>query len=218
MSRLARPAIVLVTRGATRQEDDEAWRAVVRSVSQAVVADIDVVQIREPQLSDRALAGLVRSAVDQAKGSRTTIVVNDRPDVALAAGAGGVHLRADGVSPARIRTLVPADFVIGRSVHSASEARDVAADGGLDYLFFGTIFQSAGKPEGHPIQGTAALRTVCQTVALPVIAIGGVTLDNAREVSAAGAAGVAAISMFNGADSKDPGELGQLVRELRAAF
>jgi thiamine-phosphate diphosphorylase len=212
---LARPAIVLVTTGTASREDDAGWRAALRSASDAAAAGVDVVQIRERNLSDRSLAALVRGVVRETDGSRTAVVVSDRPDIALSARAAGVHLRGDGMSAARVRTLVPPDCLVGRSVHSLAEAHEAAIEGAVDYLFFGTIFRSASKPPGHPIQGTEALATICQSVHVPIIAIGGVTAQNVREVARAGAAGVAAIGLFADAGSDT---LGDVMRELREAF
>ena len=217
MSKLASPAIFLVTSGRARSEDDEGWRKALRSASTAAAAGIDVVQVREPELPDQPLAALVRSVVAEVSGSPTVVVVNDRPDVALSCRADGVHLRADGLSAARVRTLLPRDALIGRSVHSRVEARESAIEGAVDYLFFGTVFRSGNKAAAHPVQGPAALQAVCQSVSLPVIAIGGVTIDNVGEIAAAGAAGVAAIGLF--AERTDArADLEALVRQLREAF
>ena len=218
MASLARPAVFLVTSGGARRKADEGWHAAVSGAFQAAAAGIDVIQVREPNLSDRALAELVRTLVRQTDGSQTTVIVNDRPDVAVSAGAAGVHLRGDGMSAARVRTLVPGDFLVGRSVHSLAEAREAVLEGAVDYLFFGTVFRSGSKSAGHEVQGIEALRTVCQSVGLPVIAIGGITARNVREIAAAGAAGLAGIGLFAERFRTEPGGLPALVRELREAF
>jgi len=95
-----------------------------------------------------------------------------------------------------VRRIVPDGFVIGRSVHSLEEIDRAVADGGCDYLLFGTVFPSSGKPEGHPVAGLDGLRAACARSPLPVIAIGG--MSNAREaqVASAGAAGLAGVRMF----------------------
>jgi thiamine-phosphate pyrophosphorylase len=159
------------------------------------------VQIREPRLPDRALLELTRRACDAARDSNTRILVNDRLDVAVGAGAHGVHLRGNSFRAARVRASVGDAFLIGRSVHELVEALAAERDGGCDYLFFGTVFPSPSKPEGHHIAGLEALRDVCRRVTVPVIAIGGVTRERVPAVSAAGAAGIAAISLFDAADS-----------------
>jgi thiamine-phosphate pyrophosphorylase len=217
MVRLACPAIFLVSPGLSRSEDDEGWRRVVRSSAAAATTGIDVIQIREPWLPDRALARLVREVLQRAEGSATSVVVNDRPDIALACGAAGVHLRSAGMEPSRVRTLLSTDMLVGRSVHSVAAARE-AASGGVDYVFFGTIFSSPTKPAGHPVQGTAELRSVCEAVGVPVIAIGGITLENVSDVARAGAAGVAAIGLFAEATGPDGAEMSTVVRRLRRAF
>jgi thiamine-phosphate diphosphorylase len=218
MARLAHPAIVLVTSGAATGEREEGWRAAIASASQAAAAGIDVVQIREPRLTDRSLGALVRCALRETQGSRTAVVVNDRPDIARCCGAAGVHLRADGMSAARVRGLLPGEFLVGRSVHSFAEAGEAASDRAVDYLLFGTVFESPSKSSGHVVQGPAALESICQRVTIPVIAIGGITVANVRKVAAAGAAGVAAISLFADAERTYPGGLSAVVRDLRGAF
>ncbi len=129
-----------------------------------------------------------------AAGSRTLVVVNDRVDVALAARAHGVHLRSDSMATAEVRRMAPSAFLIGRSVHGLDEARQHA--GGTDYLIAGAVWATASKPAGHPLLGVEGLAQVVRAVGVPVLAIGGVTLDRTHEVAAAGAAGLAAIGLF----------------------
>lgn len=147
----------------------------------------------------RRACGVARRSAGGEGG--TQILVNDRLDVALAAGAHGVHLRASSVSAARVRERVGKPFLIGRSVHGLAEATAAASEGGCDYLLFGTVFPSRSKPEGHLIAGVEALRGVCAAVKLPVVAIGGITRERAADVSAAGAAGIAAIGLFDDLES-----------------
>ena len=173
-----------------------------RQVASAVRAGVDLIQIREPDLPDRALLDLVRAAVDAARGSGSLVLVNDRVDVALAAGAAGVHLRSSSVPAPVMRRHLPPGFLLGRSVHAASEAARVAAEGCVDYLTMGTVYASASKPGRTPC-GVGALAEAARTVRLPVLAIGGVTVGNVREVMDAGAAGAAAIGLFT-----EPGAAG----------
>lgn len=137
----------------------------------------------------------MRWAVDAARGTPSLILVNERFDVALSAGAAGVHLRSSSVPAPVMRGHLPPGFLVGRSVHAAGEAARVAAAGGVDYLTLGTVYPSASKP-GRPPCGVGALAAAARAVRLPVLAIGGVTVDKAREVLAAGAAGTAAIGLF----------------------
>jgi thiamine-phosphate pyrophosphorylase len=173
---------------------------------------VDLVQIREPWLDDRSLLALVREAIDAIAGTSARVVVNDRLDVALAAGAAGVHLRGDSMAAADVRRLAPRPFVVGRSIHSIPEAMEAERAGGCDYVVFGTVFASASKPAGHTAAGADTLARVCAAVSLPVLAIGGVTVDNAGLVAASGAAGVAAIGLFS--DATDVAETVRAVRRL----
>jgi thiamine-phosphate diphosphorylase len=168
-------------------------------VREAASAGVDLVQIRERSLDGKTLAALARAAVDDADGTSCRIVVNDRVDIALAADASGVHLRGDSFAAARIRRVTRPGFLIGRSVHEAAEARSVTAAGGCDYLIFGTVFPSRSKPAGQVAAGLDQLREVCSATTLPVIAIGGISTENAAEALRAGARGVAAINLFRGA-------------------
>jgi len=114
----------------------------------------------------------------------------------------------------RVRAIAPRGFVIGRSVHSVEEAQHAVADGGLDFLMFGTVFETTSKP-GAEFAGAAKLAETCASVPLPVLAVGGMTIPVLGKVAAAGAAGFAAIGLFS-----DPPieELSALVQEANAAF
>jgi len=168
---------------------------VVRAAN-AVRAGVDVIQVRERDLPDRELAALVRAVVDVTAGTTTRVVVNDRADIAIVAGAAGVHLRGDSAPASRVRTMTPDGFVIGRSVHSPEDVDAAVADGGCDYLLFGTVFLSEGKAPGHPVAGLDALRDACARSPVPVIAIGGMNERRAAGVRDAGAAGFAAVGLF----------------------
>ena len=162
----------------------------------AARAGVHLVQIRERDLDGGPLARLVASCVEAVRGTRTRVLVNDRLDVAVAAGAHGVHLRADSFAAPRVRACAPAPFLIGRSVHSVADAVAATAAGALDYLIFGSVFETRSKP-GRQAAGLAELARVTAATPLPVLAIGGITARRIDEVMAAGAAGAAAISMFD---------------------
>jgi thiamine-phosphate pyrophosphorylase len=173
-----------------------AWeRSLVDRIAAAAGAGVHLIQIRERDLDGRSLTALTRRAVEAVAGTPARVLVNDRVDVALAAGAHGVHLRADSVAARRARAMAPPSFVLGRSVHSLSEALDAQRDGSLDYLLFGTVFETSSKPGAAPA-GIDALRRVAAAATLPVLAIGGITVANAPRLAPAGAAGLAAIGMF----------------------
>ena len=214
-----RPILSLVTgRGRLGTTRQDAIATLLVQVRAAVAAGVDLIQVREPDLPDRVLLEVVTRCVDLADGSQTVILVNDRLDIALAADAGGVHLRADSVPPSVARRHAPPGFVLGRSVHDAAEAARLVVGGGLDYLVLGTVFPSQSKP-GESGCGGGVLRAVVRAVDLPVLAIGGVTVDRSVEVFRAGAAGVAAIGLF-----AEPGPSGRfmgvrrIVGDLRRAY
>jgi thiamine-phosphate pyrophosphorylase len=149
------------------------------------------VHLREKDLAGRDLLALARSlgAVCRARGQR--LLVNDRVDVALAAGADGVHLPAAGIPPAEARRLLGPSALVGVSCHSAADVLR-ARDGGATYATFGPVHDTPSKRAfGAPV-GVAALREAAR-LGLPLVALGGVDAGNAPEAVAAGAAGVAAI-------------------------
>ncbi len=189
-SLVRRPLIMLVT---DRRRGGEA--AMLASVRAASAAGVDLIQVRERGLEDLDLLDLTVRIRDVAAG-RARLLVNDRVDVAFAAGAAGVHLPGRAVAAARIRPIAPTSFLLGRSVHSIDDARQAESSGGCDYLVFGTVFETASKPAAHEPAGLEQLSRVCAAVALPVLAIGGVTVDRIAEIARAGAAGVAAIGLF----------------------
>ena len=171
-----------------------AGQRLVDVARQAVAAGADLIQIRERDLDTADLAALVEAIVAIARGSRTRVVVNDRLDVALACGADGVHLRADSIPPARARSIAPPGFLVGRSVHDREEAAAHAA--AVDYLIAGTVFPTASKPSTDRLLGVSGLTEIVRAVPVPVLAIGGVTIERVPEIAATGAAGIAGIGLF----------------------
>jgi len=192
-----RPVLCLVTDRhlLSRIGSSSAEERLVACVAAAARAGVDLIQVRERDLEGGPLTRLVRRCVEAVGGTRARVLVNDRVDVALAAGAHGVHLPGHGVPAARIRRIVPRGFLIGRSVHHASEAVRVVEDGGLDYLLFGTVFSTPSKADVAPA-GVDRLAAAVAAVPLPVLAIGGITPDRAPDIARSGAAGAAAIAMF----------------------
>jgi thiamine-phosphate pyrophosphorylase len=149
------------------------------------------VQLREKDLGGRALLQLARALRRVCDEAGQLLLVNDRLDVALEAGADGVHLPAAGVPVADARRLLGPAALLGRSCHSLAEVQAARADG-ADYATFSPIFETPSKAEfGVPI-GLASLLEAAE-VGLPLVALGGITLENASSVRGAGAAGVAAI-------------------------
>ncbi|MBI2189304.1 MAG: thiamine phosphate synthase [Acidobacteria bacterium] len=199
-----RPVICLVTPPLVRLKPDTTYvasgfsrtiDALIDRIGAAARAGVHLVQIRQPGLDGRSLLALAGGAVAAVRGTGTRVVVNDRLDVALAAGAHGVHLRGDSVPAARARSASPRGFLIGRSVHRLEEARAAAGEGAVDYLIYGTVFDTDSKPAATAA-GTDALAEVCAAVPVPVLAIGGMAVDRLGAVAAAGADGFAAIGLF----------------------
>jgi thiamine-phosphate diphosphorylase len=189
----ARPILCMVTSGRLSPHDSrdavDAWLA---RMAAAARAGVTLIQIREPNLDGRALAAVAGSAVGAVSSTDARIIVNDRFDVAVAAGAHGVHLKERSMRPDRVRAAVGASFIIGRSIHAARDARIRE----VDYLIFGPVFETSSKPEVQP-QGLAALQDVIASAEVPVLAIGGVSESTLPAVVASGAAGVAAIGYFD---------------------
>ena len=207
-----RPILCLIT---DRRRFAAPWEtALVERVRVAAQAGVHLIQVRERDLEGGPLARLVERCVDAVRGTRARVLVNDRLDVALAARAHGVHLRGDSIDAARVRRITPAGFLIGRSVHSVEDAFLAGADGSLDYLMFGAVFETASKP-GVVAAGLDRLARVSAATAVPVLAIGGISATNAAGAGRAGASGIAAIGLFaDGAVDAMPA----LVARISAAF
>ena len=187
--------------------------ALIQKIEEVMAAGIDWVQIREKDLSARELASLTRQALATAakysakRESTVRVLVNDRLDVGLAERAGGVHLGERSLPVAAVKQLlasavqrnaVDESFLVGVSCHSP-EAAQAAQRNGADYIFFGPVFATPSKESFGPPQGVDRLAQVCCSVSIPVLAIGGITLDNAASCLHAGAAGLAAIRLFQDA-------------------
>ncbi|MBM3819910.1 MAG: thiamine phosphate synthase [Acidimicrobiia bacterium] len=207
-----RPVICMIT---DRRRYGPHWEdALVERVGAAARAGVHLIQVRERDLDGGILTRLVTRCVEAVGGTRARILVNDRVDVALAAGAHGVHLPGEAPPAPRVRSCTPPAFLVGRSVHALDEARGVSSAGGTDFLIFGTVYETASKP-GAPSAGPCLLAQVAQATAHPVLAVGGVTLDRIGLLRAAGAAGFAAIGLF--ADCR-PEHLQVLVGQASMAF
>ena len=164
-------------------------------VHRAIRRRVDFIQIREKDLPDRNLFELVRRAARLAQGTGTRVLVNGRVDVALASGAHGVHLPAQGLTPRDVRARVPGRFLVGVSTHSIREVRR-AAQQGADYALLGPVFPTPSKLQyGEPL-GLDYLRRACRAVPFPVFALGGIGPEQVETTLRAGAAGVAGISLF----------------------
>ena len=198
-------------------------KRLLEKIAEAARAGVDYIQLREKDLSGRDLEQLAREAVKILLATRrsplaTRLLINSRTDVALAAGAGGVHLRADDISPREVRALwarasrnakrVTRNPVLGVSCHTVEEVARAASDGArASFVIFGPVFEKDGVATPR---GLGLLRRACRE-RVPVLALGGVTLENAGLCVAAGAAGIAAIRLFQQKD------IAAVVHRLRGA-
>ena len=189
-------------------------------IEAAAGSGVDWIQIREKDFSGRDCASLAREALQRvAKPSPSNaaparILVNDRLDVALSERADGVHLGENSLPLPEVKRFVEnrgkrEDFAIGVSCHSLEAAKS-AASAGADYLFFGPVFATPSKAAFGAPPGLERLAEICRAVSLPVLAIGGITLENAPDCLATGASGIAAIRLF-----QDARDMSSLVRSLR---
>jgi thiamine-phosphate pyrophosphorylase len=202
-------------------------RHLLNKIAEAARAGVDYIQLREKDLPTRELEMLAREAVyilrqlrTGNRELRTALLINSGSDIALAAGADGVHLRSDDITPPEVRAvwekcgagasargLSPREPLIGVSCHSPEEVKQAEADG-ANFAVFSPVFEKKDVPNAHPA-GLAQLREACK-VQIPVLALGGITLENAKSCLEAGTAGIAAIRLFQEHDIKDVvGNLGQ---------
>ncbi|MCL6480251.1 MAG: thiamine phosphate synthase [Firmicutes bacterium] len=199
---------------APKQTTEVQIAALVERVRHAIAAGVNWIQLREKDLTARLLVRLAAEAVRAAQNTSTRILVNDRLDVALAAGAAGVHLGEESLPVAAVagqRRHLPEGFLVGASCHALAEVEAAARDG-ADYVVFGPVFATPSKAAFGPPQGVEKLAEVCARVRVPVLAIGGITAENAVECLRAGAAGIAAIRLFQETEN-----LAELLRRLRGA-
>ena len=163
-------------------------------ISRAVDAEVDLLQIRERDLSVRHVLELADLAAGIAGGSNTRILVNDRADVAACAGV-GVHLTTRSLNPRVVREAFGSELLIGASTQSPEEVQN-AALGGVDFVVFGPVFETESKIKYGPPVGLEALGRVTSRVRIPVLALGGINEQNFGQALDAGAAGIAGISIF----------------------
>ena len=168
-------------------------RGVVETVCQAIAAGASMVQLRDPAAKTRALIEEARALGRLLRPAGIPFIVNDRVDVALAVGADGVHLGQSDMSVDDARALMGPEPLLGLSITSLADlvASDLAQ---VDYLGVGPVFATATKTDAAPAMGLAGLAAVRAATSLPIVAIGGIGADNAAEVIAAGADGVAVVS------------------------
>ena len=201
---LPRPITYLITNGQTTistNPNSPEFSEILRLVESAVAAQISLIQIREKNLAAKAVFELTSQALSITRGTETRVLVNDRFDIALAAGADGVHLTSRSLSADVVRKHCGEEFLIGVSTHALTEAV-AAQQNGSNFVLFGPVFQTDSKREFGPAQGTDKLREVAARLKpFPVLAIGGISLSNLSGCFAAGASGIAAINLFSDSDT-----------------
>ena len=231
---LTGPILYYITdRKAFALDEPNRGRHLLEKIAEATRSNVDYIQLREKDLSTRELESLARESVaivqrlrTENRELRTVLLMNSRTDIALATGADGVHLRSEDITPKEVRTIwerattagAPclADFarrgnseskpVIGVSRHTAEEVRQAAADQAT-FAVFAPVFEKQDSPGTQPA-GLTKLREACR-VNIPVLALGGITLANAQDCLNAGAAGIAAIRLFQ------ENNLNEVARRLR---
>ena len=220
----------ITDRTAFAADESTRRRRLLDKIAEAAHAGVDYIQLREKDLPTRELEMLARKAAQVVREASKlapdpwpltpALLINSRTDVALASGADGVHLRSGDLTPQEVRAiwekcgagasareLSPREPLIGVSCHSPEEVKQAEANGAT-FAVFAPVFEKKNLPKAHPA-GLAQLREACK-VQIPVLALGGITLENAKSCLEAGAAGIAAIRLFQEHDIKDVvGNLGQ---------
>jgi len=213
----------ITDRSQFRVDEGARRRALLAKVAKAASANVDYIQLRERDLSSRELEQLSRQVAHviqelrtENRQLRTRLLINSRSDIAMAVGADGVHLRADDVTPHEVRRMLEASahrprttghFLVAVSCHTAADVSRAESEG-ADFAVFAPVFAKHSAPATQPT-GLAALREACR-VKIPVLALGGVTMENAASCLNAGAAGAAGIRLFQENKMED------VVRSLRA--
>jgi thiamine-phosphate pyrophosphorylase len=182
-------------------------------IRMAAEAGVDMVQIREKDLETRDLLELVNSSLDVTRGTATRLVINDRFDVALGTGAGGVHLGGQSMPVQNVRSALPSTaeqgFWLGVSCHSVADVHAAEA-AGASYALLGPIFETASKHIYGPPLGIEVLEEAARNCRIPLLALGAITPERVRACIEAGATGIAGISIFQRRDA-----CVQQLRELR---
>jgi thiamine-phosphate pyrophosphorylase len=195
-------------------DTQEQEQRLLAKIAECAAAGVEYIQLREKDLETRALEDLAHKAMTALGGSHTQLLINARTDVALACGAHGVHLPANDLAASDVRAIFArarsSEPVIGVSTHSAAEVASAEAHG-ANFAVFGPVFEKSGSAKR---EGLEQLRQICHRTEaaqppMPVWALGGITLENAQQCASAGAAGIAAIRLFQQND------VHAIVKELR---
>jgi len=196
-------------------DPQEQEQRLLAKIAECAAAGVEYIQLREKDLETRALEELAHKAMTALAGSHTQLLINARTDVALACGARGVHLPGNDLAASDVRAIFAraprSELVIGVSTHSAAEVASAEAHG-ANFAVFGPVFEKSGSANR---EGLEQLRRICHRTEaaqppMAVWALGGITPENAQQCASAGAAGIAAIRLFQQND------INAVVKKLRA--
>ncbi len=174
-------------------------RPIAEVVAAVMRGGARMVQLRAKGVADRRLLELAREAVRAAREGDVLILINDRPDVARIVGADGVHVGQEDLAPEDVRAVLGPDAILGLSTHSREQVLSAASQP-VDYVAVGPVFATSTKLDADPVVGLDFVRDARRLLAVPVVAIGGITKENAAEAVRAGAQGLAVISDIMAAD------------------
>lgn len=215
-AKLQKPVVYLITNGKSTAATTPAskdFSQIIGLVEAAVAAKVDLLQLREKNLNAQVLYELTVRAASLVKGTSTHLLVNDRADIASAAGASGVHLTTSSIPTTVVRQTFGDDFLVGVSTHTVTEASQAFSDG-ADFAVFGPVFATASKEIYGEPAGLESLSHVISTVTpFPILALGGIVLERVSDCFRAGAAGIAAIRLF-----EDTAKISSMVSEIREIF
>jgi thiamine-phosphate pyrophosphorylase len=204
------PLVYLITdrRMLPRQSGKAEAAALIEFLGAALLAGVDLIQLRERDWSARTVLAVADAVAPLAYQTGAAILINDRADAAACAGI-GVHLTTRSMRADVVRRALGEPMLIGASTHNLAEAQ-AAANEGADFIVFGPVFETGGKKDYGPPVGLTALQAVTERLTIPVIALGGIKPGNFHDALRAGAAGIAAISMF--VETRD---LRSLIRQIK---
>ena len=218
---MMRPITMFVTGGAVLLKAGETPDNVARKLLSLAVAwakaGLDVVQIREHWMTDRNLLELVRMMVSRLAAFDTKVVVNDRPDIAVAANAHGIHFKDEPLDVKRVLEYGSQDWLISRSVHDLETAKEICGDGYFDYLVAGTVKTTSSRA-GKRLIGFGGLQEIASAVSTPVLAIGGLEFSDSAEIQRSAGSGLAGIRLFMNGDRFTDEERSFQIDKCREVF
>ena len=196
---------VLISSGLCRKDPLEVAKDVL-------AGGADIIQLREKKMDSGEYATLATKMAQLCRAEGKLFIVNDRPDIAVAAGADGVHLGQEDMTVAQARKVLSSEMIVGISTHNIEQAKQAVKDG-ADYIGVGPVFATGTKPTAEPV-GLEYVRQTAKEIDLPRTVIGGITLENVGQVVEAGARCVAVCSAIISAD--EPGDVsGEFVNKLK---